>query len=271
VDAVGDRPPGLAGEGTLPRRGGLARASGAGRGGDPPLRRPRPGGEDRYLPRDVPAAHGRGPESDYPALAHFLGETRWPELVGAYCEAHPSESYTLNLLGRHLPGWLAEVPGLRHRGFCRDLARLEWAVALSFDAEEVARLDEAELTAVPPEAWEAARLVPRPALRLLELDWNANEWLDSTKGDRHEHPHPRRRKARVAVFRLEYAVYRRELSVPAFRLLSDLASGLPVGPAVAAAMERRAAPDPDTLGRWFRGWAADGLFTRVERESPATP
>jgi len=212
-----------------------------------------------YRPRMAEAL-----ESDYPALAHFLGEPRWSELVGRYCEAHPSTSYTLNVLGRHLPGWLAVAPGLPRRAFCCDLARLEWAVVEAFDDDEAPRLGEAELLAVPAEAWAAARLVPCPALRLLELGWNANDWLESTKDDRHEHPRPRRRTARVAVFRVDYAVYRRELSRPAFRLLSDVAAGVAVGPALAAAMRRRGAPDSETLTRWFRDWATDGLFTRVD-------
>jgi hypothetical protein len=202
-------------------------------------------------------------ESDYPALAHFLGEARWSAVVRGYVEAHPSRSYTLNALGRSLPEWLRVAPELPRRGFCRDLARLEWAVVEAFDAEETPRLAEAELARVPPEGWETARLVPTAALRLVDVHWNVNEWLDSTKDDRHEHPKPRRRDAWVVVFRQSYAVYRRELSRPAFHLLSDLAAGRPVGEALAAALRRRAAPDPQTLNRWFRDWAADGLFTWI--------
>jgi hypothetical protein len=203
-------------------------------------------------------------ESDYPALAHFLGEERWTTLVRGYVGAHPSRSYTLNVLGRKLPDWLLEAEGLPRRAFCHDLARLEWAVTEAFDASETPRLTEAELARVPEEAWAWARLVPSAALRLVELRWNANKWLDSAKDDRHDHPKPRRRDAWVAVFRQSYAVYRRELARPAFRVLADIASGLPVGDALAAALARRGAPGPDTLTRWFREWAADGLFTRIE-------
>jgi hypothetical protein len=203
-------------------------------------------------------------ESDYPALAHSLGETRWPALVRDYVLAHPSRSYTLNVLGRSLADWLGEAGDLPRRGFCRDLACLEWAVTEAFDAAETPRLTAPELEAVPAEAWGGLRLVPSAALRLVELRWNANEWLDSAKDDQHDHPKPRRRDAWVAVFRQSYAVYRRELSRPAFSLLSDLASGLPVGQALAAAARRRGAPGPEALTRWFREWASDGLFTRLE-------
>ncbi len=204
-------------------------------------------------------------EKDYPALAHFFGETRFAALARDYVRAHPSRSYTLNLLGRSLADWLGEVDELKHRGFCQDLARLEWAVTEAFDAEETPRLTAHELEAVPPEAWDELRLVPSAALRLLELRWNANEWLDSTKDDDHDHPKPRRRDAWVAVFRQSYAVYRRELSHSAFRLLNDLVSGRSLGEALAAALHRRGTPGPEALTRWFQDWAADGLFSRIDQ------
>jgi hypothetical protein len=110
-------------------------------------------------------------ESDYPALAHFLGEKRWAALVRDYVERHPSRSHTLNVLGRALPSFLLETSDLPRRGFCHDLARLELAVTEVFDAEETPRLGEAELLSVPAEAWDGARLVPSAALRLLKLGW----------------------------------------------------------------------------------------------------
>ncbi len=204
-------------------------------------------------------------ESDYPALAHFLGGKRWSAAVRGYVAAHPSRSYTLNVLGRALPDWLRVAPRLPRRGFCVDLARLEWAATEAFDAEEAPRLAEAELGAVAPEEWPHVRFVAQPALRLVALRWNANEWLDSAKDEDHRHPQPRRADKCVAVFRRGYAVYRRELERGAFGLLADLAAGQPLGAALARARRRRAVPDADTLFAWFREWAADGLFARLER------
>jgi hypothetical protein len=208
-------------------------------------------------------------ESDYPALAHYLGEARWSALVGAYALRHPSRSYTLNVLGRELPSFVLEAPGLPARGFCHDLARLELAVTEAFDEAETPRLGESELAAVPEAAWERARLLPIAALRLLELRWNANQWLDSVKDDRHDHPRPRKRAARLVVYRRTFAVFRRELPLPAYRLLADLVAGTPVGRALSAALQRTGAPGPEALTRWFREWAADGLFARVEHAGRA--
>jgi hypothetical protein len=204
-------------------------------------------------------------ESDYPGLSHFLGPKRWRRLVRGYLEAHPSRSYTLNVLGRELPGFVFTAPRISYAGFCRDLARLEWAITEAFDAAETPILSEAALAAVPPDAWEGARLVPTAAFRLLALDYNAGSYLDSVKGDEHDHPLPRRRPSWVAVCRRDYSVYRLPLTRPSFRLLSALAEGRPVGEAVEECLSRsRPRPTGDQIFAWFREWAQLGVFQAVE-------
>jgi hypothetical protein len=204
-------------------------------------------------------------ESDYPGLSHFLGPKRWHKLVRGYVEAHPSRSYTLNVLGRALPEYVFTAPGLSHAGFCRDLARLEWAVTEAFDAAETPVLTESDIAAVPPDGWEGARLVPTAAFRLLALDYNASSYLDTLRDDEHDHPLPRRRPEWVAVCRRDYAVYRCPLTRPGYRLLSTLAAGRPVGEAVEECLRRsRPRPTGDQIFAWFRGWAQSGAFQAVE-------
>jgi Putative DNA-binding domain len=204
-------------------------------------------------------------ETDYPALAHFLGPRRWKDVVRDYVEAHPSRSYTLNVLGRHLAEHLATRRGLRHAAFLADLARLEWAITEAFDAPETGRLGEPDIAAVSPDAWEGARLVPAAATRLVALRHNAGEYLDSIKGDAHDHPRPRRRSEWIAVSRRDYAVYRLGLGRTAFRLLSDLVEGWPVGEAVQRCLRTsRPKPSGDEVFGWFREWAHSGLFQAIE-------
>jgi len=204
-------------------------------------------------------------ESDYPGLAHFLGPKRWSRLVQGYVEAHSSRSYTLNVLGREMAAYVSDAPRLSHRGFCRDLARLEWAITEAFDAAETPLLTEEDLSAVPPDAWESARLVPTAAFRLLALDYNAPAWLDTLRDDDHDHPLPRRRPTWVAVCRRDYKVYRVPLTRPGHRLLEALAEGLSVGESVALCLERsRPRPTGDQVFAWFREWARAGAFQAVE-------
>jgi hypothetical protein len=205
--------------------------------------------------------------SDYPALKHFLGDEGFLELVRAYVRAHPSRSFTLSPLGRHLPDFVATAGFVRRRAFCHELARLERAIAEVFEAPEEPALDDRAIASVPAAAWERARLRPIPAFRLLALRYPASAYLDSLHEDGHRHPATRRNDEWVAVYRRQYAVYRHDLSRPAHDLLSDLVGGRTLGEAVAAALARRFRPRPgaDELFRWFRRWAAAGMFAEVVR------
>jgi hypothetical protein len=214
-----------------------------------------------YVPRMMEAL-----ESDYPGLAHYLGEGPWMRLVRRYLTAYPSRSYTLNDLGRRLPEFVrrARVP---RPAFCRDLARLESAIAQAFDAPETPPLGEAAIAAVRHADIPRARLVPTAAVQLLALDHNAGAWLDSLKDERHRHPRVRRERARIVVYRRRYAVRHQELDVVAFALLSDLVAGLPIGRALERALRRRGAArlaGAEAAFRLFREWAAMGLFQAVE-------
>jgi hypothetical protein len=208
---------------------------------------------------------------DYPALQHFLGPRGFRDLVRGYVASFPSRSYTLNRLGDHLPAFLLTASGLRHRGFCHDLARLELAMTEVFDEAETASLSAAAVAAVPAEAWAAARLRPIAAFRLLALRYPASAYVRSIRGRRHRHPRPRRQDGWLAVYRRNYSVHRLELSRPAHRLLSDLAAGVPLGEAVTSAARRRSGAGRTQLYRWFREWMAKGLFQGIEgweRPSP---
>jgi len=204
---------------------------------------------------------------DYPALQHFLGPRGFRDLVRGYVASFPSRSYTLNRLGDHVPAFVLTASGLRHRGFCHDLARLELAMTEVFDEAETPTLSAEAVAAVPAEAWAAARLRPIAAFRLLALRYPANAYLQSLRRRGHRHPRPLRKDGWLAVYRRNYGVRRLELSHPAYRLLSELAAGAaPLGEAVTAAARRRgrSAAGQTQLYRWFREWMAKGLFQGIE-------
>jgi hypothetical protein len=212
-----------------------------------------------YLLRMVEAL-----QSDYPGLQHVLGDDAFFGLVRDYVQQHPSTSFTLNRLGDHLPAFVAQAAGVPRRGFCHDLARLEHAVTLVFDAEETPALAEAEIAAVPAEAWAGARLQTLAAFRLLACRYPVNAYLTSVWEDRHDHPPMKRQDTWVAVYRRSYEVWRMDLTKPAHDLLGDLAGGASLGDAVAAALKRgRGRVKEVDLFRWFRRWVAAGIFRRV--------
>jgi hypothetical protein len=203
--------------------------------------------------------------TDFVALKHFLGDSRFDELVEGYVQAFPSRSYSLNPLGDHLPEYIKTAKGIPRPDFCYDLARLELALAHVFDARETPALSAEEISAVPHDAWEAARLVPIAALELLSFRYPVSEYLQSVKNDDHDHPKARQKDTFVVVHRRNHGVYRQDLTRAAHDLLADILAGTPVGRAVEKAVLNggRRPPREDELFRWFREWVSGGIFRSV--------
>jgi hypothetical protein len=204
--------------------------------------------------------------SDYPALKHFLGDEGFFDLVRDYVQVHPSRSFSLNPLGRHLPEFVKTATGLKRPDFCHELARLELAVALAFDGPETPRLGEAAIAAVPPEAWETARLKPVDTFHLLSFRYPVNDYLQTVLDDNHDHPKARLKDQWIAVYRRDYVVYRLDMTRAAHDLLAALASGTPLGEAIGKALKAggKRAPSEHELFRWFRQWVSVGVFQSVE-------
>jgi hypothetical protein len=203
--------------------------------------------------------------SDYPGLKHYLGDHAFYHLVVDYVQSHPSRNFSLNRLGDQFVAFVGEHLRIKQRGFCHDLARLEFAAAMVFDEEETAPLSADEIAAVPADAWETAALTPVKAFRLLALRYPASAWLDTLHDEKHDHPQVRRKDTWVAVYRRDYRVVRHDLTEPAHDLLADLAAGQPLGQALGAALSRggRRAPSEDLLFRWFREWIQGGVFRAI--------
>ncbi len=204
-------------------------------------------------------------ETDYPLLSGFLGERLFRELVRLYIREHPSRSYTLNRLGDHLPGFLAEVEGLPRPAFLQDLARYELALTEVFDEAETPPIEPDEIAARPEQEWENALLKPIAAFRLLSLRYPVREWARLFRQDATT-PAPRRRNTWLAVFRRRYRPRALELTRPAFRILEALAAGAPLGVAI-----RRVRAGEEQLFGWFREWVSEGLFQSVTPARAAPP
>jgi hypothetical protein len=208
-------------------------------------------------------------ESDYPGLLHFLGDGAFDALVQRYVEAHPSRSYTLNRLGDHLADFIAEEAGVPRPAFCAELARLEHAIALVFDAPEVPLLDAAAVADMGEQVADVS-LRPIEAFRLLRFRYPVGAYLDSVRDDAHEHPRTALKNTWIAIYRRDYAVRRLELDKEQYTLLEALASGATLGEAVMKTL--RGAPQtlsPDRFFEWFRRWVAGGLFRALDEKRSA--
>jgi hypothetical protein len=201
---------------------------------------------------------------DYAAVAQFLGEHKFEHLVRDYVQQFPSRSYTFNRLGDSLPEYIASSTWKR-RNFLRDLARLELTMTHVFDEAEAEPLPADAIASIAPEQIADARIIPIPALRLIALDYDANEAFQAFRDERPMKP--RRQKTWLAVHRRDYGVYRMPLTREAFVFLESLVARQTIGSAIETFHRRcRRFPAQSDLFTWFRDWSAAGLFTVIEVE-----
>jgi hypothetical protein len=212
-----------------------------------------------YLSRMVEAL-----EIDYPGLAQYLGVEGFYNLVARFVDAYPSRSYTLNRLGDRLPDFIATLSDVKRKDFLHDLARLESASNVAFDAEETPPLTAGAIAAVPQEAWENARMKPIAALHLLEFQYPVSEYLGSVL-DEAPPPNTKRKRTWVAAYRKDYGLRRLDLTLPEYELLCDLVNQKTVGEAIITACTKKgkARAKEEDLFKWFQTWMAQGLFHKV--------
>jgi hypothetical protein len=212
---------------------------------------------------------------EFPVLLHALGDEAFDAFALGYLQKYPSRIYTLNLLGIHFAQYLAETRPTQETeepswpDFLIDLATLELTFGEVFDCPGVEGrqlLGIDQLQGLDPEKWLASRLVPVPCLRLLTFRFPVNKYYRAVRRKK-EPAIPQPRPTYLAVTRRQYVVRHYQFPRLQHILLSALASGQTVGDAIhttAAAAGLQRSRLPGLLHKWFRNWAAEGLFFAIE-------
>ncbi|QID18656.1 DUF2063 domain-containing protein [Nitrogeniibacter mangrovi] len=202
--------------------------------------------------------------TNYPALHRVLGDAAFAELATRYLRAHPSQRRSIRWFGHRLPEFIAAHSDTLPHPALRDLARMEWAVCLAFDAADFVPLAFAQLAATPPDAWPTLVFTLQPAVALLELQWSvAPVWRELSTAedpDRQVAP-PERLDNTILVWRKALSPNWRSIAPLEADLLRAVAAGECFGQlcerAVASAGEVDAAA---TVGAYLQQWVADELL-----------
>lgn len=108
----------------------------------------------------------------YPVLQSYLGYEQFEELCFAYIDAHPSEFRSIRWFGDQLTDFMNMNSPYKEFPYLSELAKLEWTMALVFDAANGPVLQLEDMQSIPPEAWSTMRLQIHPSAHRLSLSWN---------------------------------------------------------------------------------------------------
>jgi hypothetical protein len=201
--------------------------------------------------------------SNYPVLNRVLGDEAFRELALGYLVDHPSRRPSIRWFGDKLPAWAALHPQALPHPSLVDLAAMEWALGLSFDAADVAPLTFDELAALPAEDWPEARFAAHPSVTLLALRWAVEPtWRaltddeNASSAEPHEHAHT------LLVWRQGLDTQWRSLDPEEARALAGCLGGEAFATLCEGAFATRGDAAPAWVASALRRWVDDGLLVR---------
>ncbi|PTQ73221.1 DUF2063 domain-containing protein [Pseudomonas sp. GV071] len=195
---------------------------------------------------------------DFPALLALLGDEVFAQLAGDYLQANPSEHFSLRWLGARFAGFLAEPAWA-------ELARLEWAFTLAFDAPPGSPLTLTQMASLAPAEWPELRVRCLPSVQWLELHYNSLAIWRAVKNDQ-----PLLASAPLAeaqtclVWRADLQGQFRTLGPDeAVALHGMVEQGWSFAELCLSLAERAENPAALAAG-WLKQWLSEGLLQRAE-------
>ncbi len=191
---------------------------------------------------------------EIPGLVALLGD-RASDVLWAYLDACPPQSWTLAHLAVQLPGWLASQDAPVEQV---ELAWVDVAVNRGFTAGEGHDVDPALLSAAP-----RLRLQPHVSLRRLTRD--VHRWRAQAAGD--VEPSPLQAgDFPLVLYRRERRMRHRVLPGPWFELLSAFGAGRGLGEVLQQVVA--GGVDPEWLASQLTGWFRDMVAWRLLEAVP---
>lgn len=205
--------------------------------------------------------------SAYPVLRQLVGDEFFEALARVYGRAHPAVDPDLNRFGAALPDFLAGFAPAADHPYLPDVARLEWCVHEAWYAP-AADAAPAAFAGLAPEAFEAARAVLHPSLRLQASPWATVALWRAHQAGGQDFPDDLRAHTHALVLRPRFDVVVEVIGAAEHAALACLARGDTFGAALDAAFD----VDGDfDVAAHLRRWLDGGMVVGVDGGAKAAP
>ncbi|MBC3254663.1 putative DNA-binding domain-containing protein [Pseudomonas paralactis] len=109
---------------------------------------------------------------DFSAIRYWLGDDEFCALSEAYVRRYPSAHYSLRWLGERFSMFILEHWFAEQSAPLAELARLEWAFTLAFDAPQGTPLTVNDMAQLAPADWPALQVSLAPSVQHLLCRFN---------------------------------------------------------------------------------------------------
>lgn len=108
----------------------------------------------------------------YPILYLYLGSDEFEVLARDYIKQYPSTYRSIRWFGDQFAEFLKQHADYQEYEYVAELAAIEWAMTLVFDAQDASVVSLETMQHIPIESWPNMRFKPHPSLHCLLLSWN---------------------------------------------------------------------------------------------------
>ena len=205
--------------------------------------------------------------TDYPTIWHWMGDEEFDQLATAYIRQCPSAHYSLRWLGKGFADFLREHLVPEQGAPLAELAALEWAFTLAFDAPAGSPLTLETMAALAPDEWPGLQFRSTPSLQRLECQFNSLSLWRAVK-EACDFPESMALAAPQVclIWRNDLICHYRSLEAPEGSALNGL---LDEGWSFAELCEASAVIYGEGAAlqavTWLKQWVQDGLLERLER------
>lgn len=201
---------------------------------------------------------------DYPAVHGWLGDEEFDALALAFVHAHPSQHFSLRWLGAPLADFIDAYLIAAQAEPLSELARLEWAFTLAFDAPPGQPLSLAQMAELAAEDWPTLQVSLLPSVQWLLCRHNSLAIWRACKAQADFPGSQRTAEPEVCLIWREQLTtrYRSLAPAEATALQGMTAQGWSFAE-LCAQLSEHGDQAPLQAVTWLRQWLSDGLLQRV--------
>ena len=204
---------------------------------------------------------------DFSAVLYWLGDDEFASLTDAYVRRYPSAHYSLRWLGERFPAFILEHLVAEQSAPLAELARLEWAFTLAFDAPQGDPLTLHDMAHLAPEDWPGLQVTLTPSVQQILCRFNTVALWRASKDESHFPPSQALDPAQIClVWRHQNVCQYRSLEPAEICALAGMVTtGWSFSELCAELAVTYAEGAPLQAVTWLKQWIQDGL---LERRAP---
>lgn len=204
---------------------------------------------------------------DFSAVLYWLGDDEFASLTDAYVRRYPSAHYSLRWLGKRFPAFILEHLVAEQSAPLAELARLEWAFTLAFDAPQGEPLTLHDMAHLAPEDWPGLQVTLAPSVQQILCRFNTVALWQASKAKSHFPPSQSLDPAQIClVWRHQNVCHYRSLEPAEICALAGMVTtGWSFSELCAELAVTYAEGAPLQAVTWLKQWIQDGL---LERRAP---